>query len=160
MKAKIVTAMLIAMVTISAPVQQAYALDFIYPDDVYSMCVEICEPHDISPELVQAIIWRESRYAKDARNRNCQGLMQINEPCHIERMERLGVSDLNNPYENIRVGVDYLAELFEEYEEPGYVLDVYNGNSSAGDNYRHCRLSAYSKSILELAEELEKEHGK
>lgn len=160
MKAKIVTAMLIAMVTISAPVQQAYALDFMWPDDIYSMCEEISKPYNVSPEIVQAIIWRESRYATDATNGSCKGLMQVNECCHLERMEKLGVTDLFNPYDNIRVGVDYLAELFEEYEDTSYVLDIYNGNSKAGCNFKNGKVSSYAKSICGLAEELEKEHGK
>lgn len=162
MKAKTITAFLVVTFMSLAPVQQAKAdvLDFIYPDDVYSMCEEICKPYNVSPELVQAIIWRESRYAKDAVNGSCKGLMQINENCHMSRMEKLDVTDLYNPYDNICVGVDYLAELFQEYEDTSYVLDVYNGNKNAGNNYKNGKVSSYAKSICDLSEELEKEHGK
>lgn len=160
MKAKTIATILVTTLLSVAPVQQAYALDFIYADDIYSMCVDICEPYDICPELVQAIIWRESRYAKDAVNGNCKGLMQINQCCHMERMERLGVTDLNNPYDNIRVGVDYLAELYREYEETSYVLDIYSGKADAENIFKSGRMSAYSRSITQLAEELEVEHGK
>lgn len=134
---------------------KAYALDFMYADDIYTMAEEISKPYNISPELVQAIIWTESRYATDAVNKNCKGLMQVNEKCHKDRMDRLGVTDLYNPYDNIRVGVDYLSELYMMYEDTGVVLDMYNGLSVSSN-----KVSAYTKQITELAYDLETEHGK
>lgn len=159
MKKRIV-ALIVAITCTVAPVQQTYAKDYLYADDVYTMAVEICDGHNISPELVQAIIWRESRYDADAVNSSCKGLMQINEPCHRDRMKKLGVTNLYNPYDNVKVGVDYLAELFTRYEDTAYVLDVYSGNRSAGANFKSGVVSKYAKGIMELAAELEKEHGK
>ena len=96
---------------------------------------EICEEYCICPELVMAIIERESSGQADAVNGDCKGLMQINEPYHTDRMKRLGVTNLFDPYGNILVGVDYLSELAAEFEDIAFVLDIYSGNSKAFQNY-------------------------
>lgn len=120
----------------------------------------ICEPRNICPELIEATIERESRWNPNAVNDDCMGLMQISEHWHRERMERLGVTDLFDPYDNILVGVDYMAELFEKYEDPGMVLMVYNGDSRAKDLQATGNLSEYAEWILTRSAELEREHGK
>ena len=75
-------------------------------------------------------------------------------------MERLGVTDLYNPFWNIMVATDYLMELAEKYEDLGYVLDLYNGNSKAKYNAENGILSEYAASILERSAELENVRGK
>lgn len=120
----------------------------------------ICEPRHICPELVEAMIERESRWNPEAVNGDCMGLMQISERWHRERMERLGVTDLLEPYDNILVGVDYMAELFERYEDPGTVLMVYHGEKNAIEKASSGGISGYADWILTRSAELEREHGK
>lgn len=120
----------------------------------------VCEKYCICPELVMAIIEHESGGRTDAINGDCKGLMQINEPYHLDRLQRLGATDLYNPYENILVGVDYLAELAAEYEDITLVLDIYSGNSKAFQNYENGIVSDYAEEILERTAELERLHGK
>ena len=128
--------------------------------DLESYIEQVCESCNICPELVEAMIERESRWNPKAQNGDCMGLMQISERWHRERMERLGVTDLLEPYDNILVGVDYMAELFERYEDPGMVLMVYNGDSRAKDLQATGKLSEYADWILTRSAELEREHGK
>ena len=120
----------------------------------------VCEPVHICPEFVEAIIERESSYNPKAVNGDCIGLMQISERWHKERMAEFGVTDLTDPFDNILVGVDYLRELFEKYEDPGMVLMVYNGDSRAKDLQTTGNLSEYAEWILTRSAELEREHGK
>lgn len=120
----------------------------------------ICEPRHICPELIEATIERESQWNPKAINGDCIGLMQISERWHRERMERLGATDLFDPYDNILVGVDYMTELFERYEDPGAVLMIYNGDSRAKDLQATGNLSEYAEWILTRSAELEREHGK
>lgn len=120
----------------------------------------ICEPRHICPELIEATIERESRWNPNAVNGDCIGLMQISERWHWERMERLGVTDLFDPYDNILVGVDYMAELFERYEDPGTVLMVYHGEKNAAEKASSGEISDYADWILCRSEELERSHGK
>lgn len=119
----------------------------------------LCAP-DICPELVEALIERESRWNPNAVNGDCIGLMQISERWHKDRMRALGAKDLKDPFDNIDVGVDYLRELFERYEDPGMVLMIFNGDSRAKDLQATGNLSEYAEWILTRSAELEREHGK
>ena len=77
----------------------------------------ISNEYHICPEMVMAIIEHESSGQADVKNGGCKGLMQIYEKYHRDRMERLGVEDLYDPYGNILVGCDYLAELLRNMRE-------------------------------------------
>lgn len=136
-------------------------------NQIEAYTVEIGSEYNICPELLQAIIERESNYDPCAVNGNCIGLMQISKKWHTERMEKLGVSDLTDPYTNILVGTDYLAELFDEAVNSGkgddlyYVLMRYNlETSTANKRWSEGDYSDYAIEVAERAAELETEHGK
>lgn len=120
----------------------------------------ICQDKHICPELVEAIIESESSWDPYARNGDCIGLMQVSESWHKDRMARLGVADLTDPYDNILAGVDYLAELFERYEDVGAVLMKWNGDSRLSEYMETGELSEYAGKVLERSAELERLHGK
>ena len=95
-----------------------------------------CEEHHIDPAVVISVIDAESDFDADAigDNGNSLGLMQIQPRWHQERMDKLGVTNLLDPYQNVTVGVDYLAEL----------LDYYDGNmAKALIAYNAGQLGAY-----------------
>ena len=119
----------------------------------------ICQERDICPELVEAIIERESGWDPKAVNGDCIGLMQVSEKWHKGRTDRLGVDDLTDPYDNILVGVDYLADLAAKYEA-GLALMIYNGDSQAESLWRAGKMSDYASWVLERSAELERLHGK
>lgn len=75
-------------------------------------------------------------------------------------MQKLGVCDLYAEYDNILTAADYLAELFQKYQDTALVLDIYNGNSKAMYNYENGIVSSYAGKILERTAELETLHGK
>lgn len=116
--------------------------------------------YNISPQFLEAVAWQESRWDPSVEAAGCIGLMQVNEHWHLDRMERLEVShdDLYTVSGNMHVAADYLAELFEEYEDPAEVLMIYNGDSSV-ENYRNGgEASEYANSILSMARELERRY--
>lgn len=126
-----------------------------------SYIVEISEDYGICPELIMAMVEVESNYKPDAENGDCIGLMQVSSKWHADRMEKLGVTDLYDPYGNILVGVDFVAELAEEYEDIGLVLMLYNmHHDTAMELYERCELSNYAEKILTRSAELERLHGK
>lgn len=132
-------------------------------DSVMAYLEDVCEAYQVSPELVQAIIERESNWDPGARNGRCVGLMQIDPSWHVSRMRRLGVTDIEDPRQNILVGVDYLHELFEKYEEMYAVLMFYNGGYSSKYGiraYMDGRYSEYAEEVASRAMELEMIHGK
>lgn len=137
------------------------AADPLTEDEIREITENVGEKYCICPEFLQAIAFRESSYIPDAKNKGCKGLMQVNEKCHKDRMKRLEVADIYDPYGNVLVAADYLAELFEEYEEADVVLMFYSGNSRAEEYSRGIGdMSDYANDILELSAKLEREHGK
>ena len=120
----------------------------------------ICQDKHICPELVESIIEAESSWNPKAQNGDCIGLMQVSESWHKDRMARLGVTDLTDPYDNILVGVDYLSELFERYEDVGAVLMKWNGDSKLSEYLETGELSEYAEKVLSRSAELERLHGK
>ena len=74
-----------------------------------------CEEAGITYELALAVIRKETGFQNVmGDNGNSYGYMQIQPRWHEDRMERLGVTDLTDPYSNFRVGCDFLAELLSK----------------------------------------------
>lgn len=124
------------------------------------MMVEtVCESYPaVDPSVVKSMIWHESRYDPNAKNYNgtCVGLMQVSTRWHADRAQRLGVSDFFDPYSNILLGVDYLSELIEKYNDPYLALMVYNmGDGKALKLYRQGKTTRYSRSVMNRANELQ-----
>lgn len=128
------------------------------PPEIEALCIQYGKENGIAPELLEAIIWKESRFQPAAVNRSCKGLMQVNTGCHKKRMDRLGVSDIYDPEGNIAVGSDYLRELFEANEDVATVLELYNGDGSAAEDPN--RDSGYAKKVMAISNALERAHFK
>lgn len=129
------------------------------PEEIRQAAEEIGNMYHIAPEFIIATCWVESNYNRHAVNKagTCFGLMQVYEKYHWDRMERLGVTDIYSIYGNMLVGTDYLAELFDKYEDPATVLMVYNGDDNAlNEGY----YSDYADSVLTLSANLERKAGK
>ena len=76
--------------------------------------------------------------------------MQIQPIWHSERMNKLGVTDLLNPYQNVTVGIDFLAELLEEGKGTAWALSAYNGGPDyADDLFENGTTSKYAVEVLE-----------
>lgn len=120
----------------------------------------VAAEYHICQELIEAVIERESSWRPDVANGSCIGLMQINPEYHAERMERLGVENLLDPYDNILVGTDFLAELFQEYGDIYAVLMYYNAGYDGLRAWRAGEYSDYAVEVAERSAELEREHGK
>lgn len=110
--------------------------------------------------MLMAIIEAESRGDAYAENGGCKGLCQVSVRWNKSRMRSLGVTDIYDEYSNILVGADYLAELFEEYEDPAVVLMVYHGEDKALSRAERGDISDYAEKILDRSAELERLHGK
>ena len=112
--------------------------------------VETSDTYGIAPEIVMAMIERESEF--DITNigdeGNAYGLMQIWPKWHYQRMQSLGCTDLLDPYHNVTVGIDYLAELAKKYGDMGKALTAYNRGSYEGT------ITEYAKAVLAAAERL------
>lgn len=149
--------LLVIMAALLPNVSYARTEETIISETAYEACTEYGEKYGICPELLMAIIERESDGNPRAKNGNCKGLMQVSVRWHKDRMKNLGVTDIYDERGNILVGTDYLAELFKKHKEVSLVLMVYNGDSQAlEEGY----ISDYATEILKRSAELERLHGK
>lgn len=103
--------------------------------DTQALLHAACEEAGITYELALAVIRKETEFQNVmGDNGNSYGYMQIQPRWHEDRMERLGVTDLTDPYSNFRVGCDFLAELLSKYtlEE---ALTAYNSGKPGKSEY-------------------------
>ena len=119
-----------------ALVEQGYFRDDVplsYEDQdfLHTACNESGVPY----ALALAVIQKETGFRNVLGDDGASaGYMQVQERWHRDRMERLGVKDLNHPFGNFRVGCDFLAELMERYtvEE---ALTAYNRGKPGQSEY-------------------------
>lgn len=133
------------------------------PEEIQDAAWQYGEEYNICPEFLIAVAKRESEFDPEASNGGCIGLMQVSLKWHRDRMERCGVTEeeMWTVDGSMHVAADYLAELFDKYEDPALVLMVYNGDSRADAFSRgECQMSGYASEILETARSLEEKHGK
>lgn len=118
-----------------------------------------CEEKGISTNVVMGVIKKESNFRIKAMGDNGEafGLMQIQEKWHKNRMNKVGAENLLNCYDNVNVGIDYLAELyFANGKNWHKALMAYNG----GQAYANRRTSTvYSRTVMEYAEQFKKERN-
>lgn len=98
-------------------------------DNVIEITNQIGPEYNIDPEFLQAIIYCISGNDKNYLEDKKIGYMGLRLPEQSERMVRLHVNDLLDPYSNILVGTDYLAELMDMYEDDALALMVFCGES-------------------------------
>lgn len=113
--------------------------------------IDEAEEHGIDPAIVMAMAYRESTYRADAigDNGNSYGLLQVQPRWHYERMQKLGCTDLLDPYQNVTVAIDYLAEQINQYGgDLAKGLTAFNRGSYNGT------VTQYAKSVMAIAEEL------
>lgn len=127
--------------------------------DLQLFIADLCEEVSIEPELVLAMIEQESQWNPEAVGDGGRsfGLMQVQRWCHKDRMNRLGCDDLLDPYQNVLVGIDILAEKMAKYDTIGEALTAYNaGDAGAYEHYFSKGIYAndYAKEVLARAEEL------
>ena len=121
-------------------------------DDEHKLYViQKCADMEISPAVVFAMMYHESRYQADAigDRGNSLGILQVQPRWHGERMERLGCYDLLDPYQNVTVALDYLGELLERYGgDLMKALTAYNRGHYAGV------VTKYAHLVMEEAESI------
>lgn len=137
---------------------------YITEDSLRSVCEKVANEYDdISPELLQAMAWVESSYKVKATSHcDAKGLCQVMEKWNRDRMERLGVSDLYDPYGSVLICADIISELksLKYGDDIRYVLMAYNmGATGAREPYESGYISGYAMKVLDKTYELEHEHG-
>jgi len=94
---------------------------------------EISAQHQVDPELVHAVIQVESDFnPRTISSKGAIGLMQL----MPETAAQYGVSDIWDPRQNIRGGVEHLKYLLELFQNNlPLALSAYNAGENAVDRY-------------------------
>lgn len=150
----------------SAPVQtvqpasvtkQVPLYDVPLSTDLQEHIKELCDDYGVDMPLALAIIGQESNYRPDAAgdNGNSLGLMQIQPRWHQGRMDDLGVTDLLDPYQNVTVGIDLLADLIEK-GGTRWAIMAYNAGAETADYHTAIGTTTdYAAEVEQLREEIE-----
>lgn len=113
------------------------------PTNIRNICEEYGLQHNIAPEVLMGIAWRESRFTPTIKSKTgCVGLMQISPSSHKRRIKKLK-ADLYDPRDSVAVASDYLDELLKSHSLTES-LNLYNGNKSHN-------ASEYTKDVLTVA---------
>lgn len=123
-------------------------------EDLQSYIFELCESYEVDSTIIVAMIFRESSFRAHivGDHGNSLGLMQIQPKWFQERMTELGLTNLLDPYQNVTLGIDYVAELMSSGKSIEWVLMAYNG----GRTYANAKaaegvVTEYARTILEYS---------
>lgn len=144
---------------------EEYAKNGYFPKKMQIYTRALCKQYDVPYALILAIIEHESGYKLDevGDGGNSKGYMQIYEKHHADRMERLGVSDLMNPYQNVRVGIDYISYLLKKYGTVQDALAAYNYGETGARKHLWSNgvyVYSYNSEIMQKMKEIEEVVGK
>lgn len=118
------------------------------PGPLHKIVIEECKATKVNFYVIEAIALVESGGTPNLIGDNGEsiGLCQIQPKWHKERMKRLGVTDLKDPRQNIKVCVDILNELVGKYDTLEEALTAYNAGYDTGDR-------TYANKIMEVMDE-------
>jgi soluble lytic murein transglycosylase-like protein len=124
--------------------------------DLQVLLYQACGETNVPFELALAVIWRETNFKNiSGDSGNSTGYMQVQWRWHKDRMERLGVVDLKDPYGNFLVGCDYLAELLAYDRGIEWALMAYNGGPVYANYMAEAgEVSPYARAVLNYMNDL------
>jgi soluble lytic murein transglycosylase-like protein len=106
------------------------------PQRYVEMILQLSNKHEVSWQLVAAVIRAESNFhTRATSNRGARGLMQLT-PRTASRY-KVAPHELYDPYKNIEAGIRHLKMLIDRY--PGnldFAIAAYNTGEFAVDRYR------------------------
>lgn len=126
--------------------------------DLQDHIFELCKNYNVDPTLVISMIFRESAFIEGAigDNGDSFGLMQIQPKWFRERMAELGLTNLLDPYQNVILGIDYVAELMSRGNSIDWVLMAYNGGEVYANRMAAKGIvSEYASTIINYQNELQ-----
>ena len=129
-------------------------------DSVHSMAEVIGEQYGISPILLQAIARVESQYTTDLTNSSgAVGICQVVPKYNKDRMDRLGITDLKNPYYNMVLCAEYIKDMrtLSPYgnDQNFIIMSYHAGINGATSKYEKNMSTDYVTSVSQTIKELE-----
>lgn len=139
-------------------VQSFTPLDIPLGAEVQEFIFGVAEDYGLDGKLVMAVIGIESNYKADeiGDSGNAYGLMQVHPSQHSDRMARLKISkeELLDPYANVVVGVDYLAECIERGGLEWGLMAYNGGPTYANEMTKQGIITEYAETVIYLSKDL------
>lgn len=129
--------------------------------DLQKYIIDICDDYHISPSLVMSVIYYESNCDPNVCGDDgyTYGLMGINTKWCKDIMEKVGCYDMTDPYQNVTVGIDILANKLYKYDgNPEMALMAYNAGDYGANKYwfsNYIYSTEYSRKIMSMTQKLE-----
>ena len=123
--------------------------------EMQTYIIDLCEQYSIRPEIIFAMIQRESEFNAETIGDNGQsfGLMQIQPRWHYSTMLELNCTNLLDAKQNVTVGISILADFIAEGKGIEWALMAYNaGASNADEMAAQSIISEYASDVINLAE--------
>lgn len=117
---------------------------------------EFEKEYKVAAPLLMSLVYEESKGNPDAKNGKHIGLTQINPKYFKHAIKELGLNDLTDPYQNMKLCAYTLSNWFEIYsdEDVYLILEMWNkGEQRALIQHRKDKPSKYAKRIADRAEE-------
>lgn len=131
--------------------KHTFYLDHKYQDYLYSKLKK--HNHTDLYTLCLALMYHESRFTVNIVSKtNDHGLMQINGGNSNWLKKELGISSLDDPYDNIDCGVYIICKLVDKYKDVETALVCYNrgeGNKAPTSSYSRGVLADMKKLVQE-----------
>lgn len=127
-------------------------------EDLQDHIFAMCEKKNVDPIIIIAMIYRESSYNPSNMGDNgmSYGLMQIQPKWHQARMDRLGCTDLLDPYQNVTVGIDLFGDFMSLGKGVEWALMAYNdGGAEADRKAAEGIITSYVTRVLQTVKDLE-----
>ena len=123
--------------------------------DTQAQVLGWCEEYGVPYSVALAVIEAESSFRPDAENGSCYGYMQINSINSDWLEKEIGVTDLTDPYQNIRSGVFILSDLYGKYGDWHKALICYNYGEGGAQEHVFSKgytTTSYSRTVMEYAD--------
>lgn len=119
-------------------------------DEVQSEIIRECTNAEVDPEIIFSMMGVESGFNADAigDGGDSYGLMQIQPKWQSGRMEKLNVTNLFDPVQNSKVGIDLMAELLSYNRGIEWALTAYNAGIS---NANKIGCNSYAEKVMEYS---------
>lgn len=115
----------------------------------------ITEAYNVPVEIVYGVMYKESRYDFLAENGDNIGIMQVN-TINLAELQTIGVTELNDPLQNIEAGVYLLSKYYNKYGDWNKALVCYNcGEAGAAG----IMANGYSRAVIQYAQDLNGNFG-
>lgn len=139
-------------------------------EDLQRYAYNMCKKYGVPYTTFLAMMKVESGYRTNARSSTGYGLCQIN-PSNLSYLKKkIGVTDLFDPYQNIKAGAYWLSRYYKSWKKSArgntldlHALNSYNWGEGNYRNYLARGNSAtswyYGNKVLSVAAKLEKNGG-